>query len=250
MPLFRLVGQSRAVGSLDSQVLDDAPVGPLNFRQQRNLRRDLVRACQADDIGSFEIGASRRILEHRAGRQRGRNVESGAPLDAVADLRAIARPKARSWRDLCEQAKGVADRHRIAGDAGGAVGEGKTRWQQRTGEMHQGGRIDRVGKLRVGMLYRRAAADREPFRNPIGDVRVDVDGLDIRFDRLITPDPAAVVLRLEAERSADRQPEFQIGRGIIKTVNRRDGLSATSIATVPSADRLSRRCEPQPGEDP
>src|ERR1700738_4811329 len=98
------------------------------------------------------------------------------------------------------------------------------------------------------MLCCWAAADREPFRNPIGDVRIDVDGLDIRFDRLITPDPAAVVLRLEAERSADRQPEFQIGRGIIEAVNRRDGLSAAGIATVPSADRLSCRCEPHSGE--
>ena len=81
----------------------------------------------------------------------------------MTDLRAIARPKACSWRELCEQAKGVANRQRIAGDAGGAVGESKTRWQQGARKMHQGGRIDRVGKLRVGMLYRRTAADREPF---------------------------------------------------------------------------------------
>ena len=81
--------------------------------------------------------------------------------------------------------------------------------------MYDRRRIDGVGKLGAGVLYCRPAADGEPVRDPIGDVRVDVDRRYVGSDRLIAPDPVALVFCLEAEGRGQREPEFQIGRGII-----------------------------------
>ena len=44
-----------------------------------------------------------------------------------------------------------------------------------------------------------------------GDVRVDVDRRYVGSDRLVTPDPVALVLCLEAEGRGQREPELQIG---------------------------------------
>jgi hypothetical protein len=72
-------------------------------------------------------------------------------------------------------------------------------------------RIDGVGKLGAGVLYCRPAADGEPVRDPIGDVRVDVDRRYVGSDCLVAPDSVALVLCLEAEGRGQREAELQIG---------------------------------------
>jgi hypothetical protein len=51
MPLLRLVDQAGAVGPFNTEILDDAPIGPLSLGQQGNFRRDLMICRQTQDIG-------------------------------------------------------------------------------------------------------------------------------------------------------------------------------------------------------
>src|SRR5438270_7734977 len=98
-----------------------------------------------------------------------------------------------------------------AGNLGKAIGEGQSSRQRRIGKVYNRRRIDGVGKLGAGMLYCRPTADGEPVRDPIGDVWIDVDCRYVGSDRLVAPDPVALVLCLEAEGRGQREPDLQIG---------------------------------------
>jgi hypothetical protein len=60
------------------------------------------------------------------------------------------------------------------------------------------------------VLDRWTTRDRKPIHYSIRDIWIDVDGLDIGFDCLITSDPIALILRPETEGSAERKAEFQV----------------------------------------
>src|ERR1700751_369718 len=102
VPLLGLVDESGAVRAFDTQLFDDTPVRPLNFGQQRELGRDLLSSCEAHNVGGLEIGGSRRVLELGARGQRGRDRKRRYRVDAVADLRAVARTETGGRRQFCK----------------------------------------------------------------------------------------------------------------------------------------------------
>jgi hypothetical protein len=149
----------------------------------------------------IEVELRRGILKLLVSCQRDRDIEGRRPFNAMADLRAIARPKACTWRNFRKDTQVVADRQGIASNAAKTVRKGNPGRQQRISQPYHGGRIDRVRELGVHMLYCWPAAHGKPTRNPIGGVRIDVDGLYAGFDRLLATNPVAVVLEVEAKGS-------------------------------------------------
>jgi hypothetical protein len=101
--------------------------------------------CQAYDLRGLKISASRRILKSRIRCQGDWNVEHCRSLQAMAELGAVARSEPSFRRDLRKHTEIIADRERITGNTHGAVWQGQSWRQQRTGDMHKRRRIDGVG---------------------------------------------------------------------------------------------------------
>src|SRR5205823_3630364 len=92
------------------------------------------------------------------------------------------------------------------------------------------GVIDVVGERRLDLLPARAGAYRQSLGRLPRQCRIDIDGLDLRFDRLEAAQPIRVVLGLQAERRIDAEAERPFVGERDTEVEIRNARTASGIA--------------------
>ncbi|OPY75727.1 MAG: hypothetical protein A4E64_01840 [Syntrophorhabdus sp. PtaU1.Bin058] len=167
------------------------------------------------------------VLEVRqSGQRSGDIVKFCVSLEGVSDLRAICRPDPRIFCKLIEEPHVPSGAPCIAFELYIAVGV--------LCRPYEGPEIDGVGQYRIDVADIHAPADTELLVDPVGDGRVDIDIVQVRFDGVVSADPPVVIFGGQTERGiyayADGKPV-----DLLNIVKVRSDLCDTGVPTVVAA---------------
>src|SRR5439155_1845044 len=185
--------------------------------QQAPLRVDPVIQGERESVRHLEV-------EARVARWKWRIGEGQWAGDVVFDRRTVGHPQLRFRSKLKDGPQVVAPGGIAALDAGRALPS--TTWY---GEV-----VERTGEFGVDRLVVEPEAERYHLIELVRNRRIDVEGRNIRFDRLEPSHPGRVVFGLQPEGHAHSDADLPIRRNIHGEIDVRNRREVSCVPAVVS----------------